>query len=182
MSLAPPYIHVGKRCLVYCGDDRCDCDRNTRLQPRIYRPGDPWVLPDPQMTDPRCDSGEFPIHISTPDGSTITEAIGSERSMPTLPAPDDITRAPYEEFVRLADEFKKSILQYEGYDPGRYVYQARPMPGMERFVPLMKKYAGALEMGGFRARYREEPDEDEQAEHVHGEDCGCGPFPDFDHL
>lgn len=46
----------------------------------------------------------------------------------------------------------------------------------------LKKYAGALEMGGFRARYREEPDEDEQAEHVHGEDCGCGPFPDFDHL
>jgi hypothetical protein len=25
MSFAPPMIQEGKRCFVYCGDDRCNC-------------------------------------------------------------------------------------------------------------------------------------------------------------
>jgi hypothetical protein len=30
MSLFGPILKKGKRCLVYCGDDRCDCDCNPR--------------------------------------------------------------------------------------------------------------------------------------------------------
>lgn len=33
MSLLPEFFHVGKRCLMYCGDDRCNCDRSPRYVP-----------------------------------------------------------------------------------------------------------------------------------------------------
>jgi hypothetical protein len=28
MGIAPPVWQKGKRCFVYCGDDRCNCDRS----------------------------------------------------------------------------------------------------------------------------------------------------------
>jgi hypothetical protein len=36
MGLLPPVFHVGKRCLVYCGDARCNCDCNPRYR-SLYR-------------------------------------------------------------------------------------------------------------------------------------------------
>jgi len=38
MSLMPPIWNVGKRCLVYCGDDRCNCDCNPRYRDMVRNP------------------------------------------------------------------------------------------------------------------------------------------------